>query len=182
MFDEPGGVGFARGTVYIADTNNHLVRALEIASGKVSTVTLSNLAVASALTPGRAVKLTVEGQVVAPGAANLQVTFNAPAGYRLNSQAPSRLALATSNPAVLDLGETALSWSSDEASVTLPVPTVLNAGTATLTGTASVYYCRTGEEALCFITQVEVTLPVTVDAAATQGELRLTYALPVFSS
>ena len=182
MFDEPGGVGFARGTVYIADTNNHLVRALEIASGKVSTVTLSNLAVASALTPGRAVKLTVEGQVVAPGAANLQVTFNAPAGYHLNSQAPSRLALATSNPAVLDLGETALSWSSDEASVTLPVPTVLNAGTATLTGTASVYYCRTGEEALCFITQVEVTLPVTVDAAATQGELRLTYALPVFSS
>ena len=180
MFDEPSGVGFARGTIYVADANNHLVRALDIASGKVSTLTLSNLSVASALTPGRALKLTADGQTVAPGAANLRVTFNAPGGYHLNSQAPSRLTLTSSNPAVLELGEKTLSWSSDEATITLPVPAVLKAGTATLTGTASVYYCRSGEEALCFISQVEVSLPVTVDASASQGEVVLTYALPVF--
>ena len=182
MFDEPSGLGFARGTIYVADTNNHLVRTLDIASGKISTLTLSNLSVASAVTPGRAVKVTIDAQTVAPGAGNLRVTFNAPAGYHLNSQAPSRLTLASSNPAVLELGETALAWSTDDATVTLPVPAVLKAGTASLTGTASVYYCRSGEEALCFISQLEVTLPVTVDAAATQGELLLTYALPVFGS
>ncbi len=182
MFDEPGGIGFARGTVYVADTNNHLIRALDIAAAKVSTLTLSNLSVASALTPGRAQKVTADAQTVVPGATNLRITFNAPAGYHLNSQAPSRLTLSSSNPAVVELGETALSWSSDEATVTLPVPAVLKSGTATLTGTASVYYCRSGEEALCFIGQLEVTLPVMVDAAAAQSELSLVYALPVFGS
>ncbi|MEP7215910.1 MAG: hypothetical protein ABI782_06620, partial [Anaerolineaceae bacterium] len=181
MFDEPSGVGFAGGTIYVADANNHLVRALDIASGKVSTLTLSNLSVASALTPGRALKLTADPQTVAPGAANLRVTLNAPAGYHLNSQAPSRLTLTSSNPAVLELGEKSLSWSSDESTVTLPVPVVLKTGTATLTGTASVYYCRSGEEALCFISQLEISLAVTVDAAAATGEVVLTYALPVFA-
>ena len=180
MFDEPGGVGFARGAIYVADTNNHLIRTFDVASSKVSTLTLSNLAVASAVTPGRALKVAADAQTVAPGATNLRVTFSAPAGYHLNSQAPSRLTLASSNPAVIELGETALSWSSDEATVSLPVPAVLNAGAATLTGTAAVYYCRSGEEALCFISQVEITLPVTVEAAASQSELSLTYALPVF--
>ena len=181
MFDEPGGLGFARGIVYVADTNNHLVRALDVASGKVSTLTLSNLSVASALTPGRSTKVQSEPQSVVPGATNLRVTLNAPAGYHLNSQAPSRLALSSSNPAVVELGETALSWSSDEATITLPLPVVLKPGAGTLTGAASIYYCRSGEEALCFITQVELTLPVTVDAGAAAGELQLTYELPPFA-
>ncbi|MEP6871526.1 MAG: thioredoxin-like domain-containing protein [Anaerolineaceae bacterium] len=180
MFDEPAGVGFARGTIYVADANNHLIRALDIATARVSTLTLSNLSVASALTPGRILKVTADPQTVTPGAANLRVTFNSPAGYHLNSQAPSRLILTSSNPAVLELGERILSWSSDEATITLPVPAVLKIGKAALTGAASVYYCRSGEEALCFISQLEVSLVLTVDATATQGEVVLTYALPVF--
>ncbi len=177
-FDEPGGIGYANGKVYVADTNNQLIRVFEPASGRVSTLTLSNLAVAATQAPGKALQVALAAQTVAPGASNLRVTFNTPAGYHLNSQAPSKLTLSASNPAVVELGERTLSWATDDGSVTLPVPVVLHEGSATLTGTVSVYYCRTGGEALCFIQQVELTLPLTVAASANATEPQLTYMLP----
>ena len=178
LFDEPGGLGAAGGLVYIADTNNHLVRTWEIASGRVSTLTLSNLVVASGATPGRPLQVTLPTQSVAPGATNIRVTVTSPAGYHLNSQAPSRLALSSSNAAVVELGEKSLQWSSDETEFSLPVPVILAEGGATVSGTASVYYCRTGAEALCFIQQIELTLPVTVTPTSSQGEIQLRYVLP----
>jgi hypothetical protein len=164
--------------VYVADTNNQLIRVFEPASGRVSTLTLSNLAVAATRVPGKALQAALPPQTVAPGVSNLRVTFSTPAGYHLNSQAPSKLTLAASNPAVVELGETTLTWATDDGSVSVPVPVVLREGTATLTGMASAYYCRTGGEALCFIQQVELTLPVTVAVGAAAAEPALTYLLP----
>lgn len=178
LFDEPGGLGAAGGLVYIADTNNHLVRTFDTASGRVSTLTLSNLAVASGATPGRPLQVTLPAQAVAPGATNIRVTVTSPAGYHLNSQAPSRLALSSSNAAVVEIGEKSVQWSSDEPEISLPVPAILAEGTTTVSGTASVYYCRTGAEALCFIQQIELTLPVTVTPTSSQGEIQLRYVLP----
>ena len=178
LFDEPGGLGVARGLVYVADTNNHLVRTVDVSSGVVSTLTLSNLSVASAATPGRTVQVALPAQSVAPGSTTLRLTVAAPAGYHLNSQAPSRVTLSSSNTAVAELGERLLEWSSDEGSVTIPVPVLLAEGAVTISATASAYYCRSGEEALCFIQQAELSLPLTIAASATQGEVRLDYALP----
>lgn len=181
-FDEPGGLSVANGKAYVADTNNQLVRVYDTDTGNVSTLTLSNLSVATAAVPGKTLQAQLPAQEVASSAANLRVTFTAPAGYHLNSQAPSRLALASSNPAVVELGEQHLTWSSDEGEVTLPVPVKLGAGSATITGTASVYYCRTGGEALCFIQQIEISAPVTVAAGASAGEIRFAYTLPESAS
>lgn len=43
-FNEPGGASLANGTLYIADTNNHLIRTVDIASGHVRTVEITGLA------------------------------------------------------------------------------------------------------------------------------------------
>jgi hypothetical protein len=86
--------------------------------------------------------------------------------------------LMASNAAVLALGERTISWSTDDPSVTIPVPVVLSEGGTTLTAVASVYYCRTGAEALCFIGQFELSLPVSVSPGASNGELVLSYELP----
>jgi hypothetical protein len=91
------------------------------------------------------------------------------------------MTLTSANPSVLALGETTLSWSSDGTEVSLPVPVTLAAGSTTLTAVASAYYCREGEEALCFIQQTEITLPVTVSSDAIGGELTLHYTLPISS-
>jgi hypothetical protein len=108
----------------------------------------------------------------------MRIVVETPDGHHLNSLAPSRLALATSNAAVIEPGETELQWSTDEAEVNLTVPVNLREGAAVLTATGQAYYCRDGEEALCFIQDVEITLPVTVTSAATASEVILTVSLP----
>ncbi len=177
-FDEPGGLSVANGKLYIADTNNHLVRVFDPPTGQLSTLTFTNLAAISASVPGRVTKVELPGVTVAPGATNLRLTFGTPADYHLNGAAPSRVELTASNASVLALGERTLTWNTDEASVTLPVPVMLAEGTSTLALTASVYYCRTGAEALCFIGQFELSVPVTVAAGSSNGELAVSYELP----
>lgn len=177
-FNEPSGLSYGAGRIYVADTNNNLIRVVDAATGQVSTLTFSNLSAAMAPAAGHITRVMLPAQQVSPGAANLEVQVTAPKGYHLNSLAPSQLSLSSSNPAVLELGETALKWSTDGSSVSIPVPVRVRPGSATLTGEAAVYYCRTGEEALCFIHRVEITAAVTVAAGASAGQVSLTYALP----
>jgi DNA-binding beta-propeller fold protein YncE len=180
-FDEPGGAGYANGKIYVADTNNSLIRIIDQATNGVSTLTLSNLSVANDAAAGNVVKSEIVAQQVAPTATTLHVTIAAPPGYHLNSQAPSGLTLAASDASVLQLGQTTLSWSTDEAQVSLSIPITLRAGTSTLTASGQVYYCRTGAEALCFIQQVRLTAPITV-ADGGLVEATIAYTLPPSSS
>ena len=88
------------------------------------------------------------------------------------------LSLSSSNPAVLELGERELTWQTEDGSIALPVPAIASAGTATVTGRASVYYCRTGSEALCLVQSIDITLPVEVREGATAGEISGEVRLP----
>jgi len=42
-FHEPEGLTHAKGRLYVADTNNHLIRMIDLASGKVSTLKIEGL-------------------------------------------------------------------------------------------------------------------------------------------
>lgn len=44
QFAEPGGLSAANGRLFVADTNNHAIRTVEIATGEVRTLTLAGLA------------------------------------------------------------------------------------------------------------------------------------------
>ena len=177
-FDEPGGLSAANGKLYIADTNNHLVRVFDPASGVAFDARVQQ--------PGHR-RTTERGPGGAPGAvpvkvsptaSNLRLTISSPPSYHLNASAPSRVELTSGNPAIVNLGERSISFNSDEASVTLPVPVELHAGSTTLTLNTSLYYCRTGEEALCFIGQFELVVPVSVTAGSTAGEFMVNFELP----
>jgi DNA-binding beta-propeller fold protein YncE len=43
QFHEPAGLAHAKGKLYVADTNNHLIRTIDIATGKVGTLTITGL-------------------------------------------------------------------------------------------------------------------------------------------
>jgi sugar lactone lactonase YvrE len=178
MLDEPGGISVAGGRVYVADSNNHLIRVFEPANGQLSTLTLTNLTAIAPPAAGTLTRVQLGEQRAAPGASNLQVRISTPADFHLNSQAPSSLMLTSSNGAVLELGENEVRWSSDESEVTFPVPVRLTEGSAVLTGTLTAYYCRDGEEALCFIARHELTLNVTVAPGVGTSALELSYELP----
>ncbi|MCK9520250.1 MAG: hypothetical protein M0R74_14685, partial [Dehalococcoidia bacterium] len=173
-FDEPGGIAAGDGRLFIADTNNHLVRVMNMGDGEVSTLLLSNLGVATAVAPGTVLRVELPEQEVAPGAGVMQVVVMSPAGYHLNSSGPSRLVLESGNASVAELGEREVTWVSDEQEVRIPVPVQLQDGETRLTGHASVYYCREGEEALCFVQAVEVEVPLRVrSGGGGQPELRI---------
>ena len=42
-FDEPAGLSAAAGKLFVADTNNHLIRVIDLATKKVSTLPISGL-------------------------------------------------------------------------------------------------------------------------------------------
>lgn len=176
--DEPGGLAAAGGRVYIADTNNHLIRVYQPGTGVVSTLTLTNLAAIAGVTPGRVTRVQLDPQRVAPGVTQLLVRIGTPAGFHLNGSAPSRMELTSSNAGVVELGERSVSWSSDEAEVVFPVPAVAAVGRADIVLTISAYYCRSGAEALCFIGLFEVTAPVEVVDGAGRAELAVAFELP----
>lgn len=176
--DEPGALSVAGGKVYVADTNNQLIRVFEPATGQLSTLTLTNISAIATGTPGRVTRVDLPTVTVSPAATDLRITFRAPGSYHLNGSAPSKLDLASSNPAVIEPGERSAPFTSDQPAVTLPIPVRLSEGSAELTAIASVYYCRTGAEALCFIGQFELHVPVTVTSGSTSGEIAVTYELP----
>src|SRR5690606_20296170 len=41
-FDEPGGLDYANGLLYVADTNNHVIRVIDLESASVSTLQFPN--------------------------------------------------------------------------------------------------------------------------------------------
>ena len=38
QFDEPGGLSYADGILYVADTNNHVIRTIDLEAGVVDTI------------------------------------------------------------------------------------------------------------------------------------------------
>lgn len=177
LFDEPGGITVANGRLYVADTNNHLIRTVEPGTGEVGTLQLTNPGAIS-FGDSQVNRIEIPEQTVAPGVTNIQLRVTAPEGHHLNSLAPARLTLSTSNTAVVDAGEEQVSWSSDDESVVVPIPVALGEGSATLTFTGEAYYCRDGEEALCLVTMLEIVAPVMVAANATGGEVEVAFELP----
>ena len=176
-FAEPAGIAVYGDRLLIADTANHVLRTFDPASGETGTLALSNIGVLTGTGAGRVLRVELPGQSVAPGATNLRLKLSTPGGYHLNSLAPSTLTLAAVNPAVVSLGETSISWSTDDESVEIPIPVILETGTTTVTATGAAYFCADGEEALCLIQQLEIVVPVEVGPDATGGELVVEYRL-----
>ena len=90
----------------------------------------------------------------------------------------SELTLTSSNAPVLELGEETIGWTTDDPFVELLVSVSVNDGDAVLTAQGQVYYCRKGDEAICLIENVDIALPLTVEAGAASSQVVLDYTLP----
>ncbi|MCH7483968.1 MAG: redoxin domain-containing protein [Chloroflexi bacterium] len=176
-FAEPGGIAAAGGLLYAADTNNHAVRIVDLASGDVSTLALTNLGVAVSTTQGRTIKVSLPAQEVSPDADTIELRLSAPAGYQLNDLIESHLTLSTSNADAFSPSENGLTFQVSDTAVELQVGAEAATGQAILSATGEVYYCRKGEEAVCLIDKVDLALPITVVAGGATVAV-IEYELP----
>ncbi len=177
LLSEPNGLSRAGNLLYFADSNNHVIRAFDLRTNEVSTLALSNLSVVAESQGGDTIRISLPAQTVAPDTNELRIHLTTPPGYKLNSLAPSELALASSNPPALDFETKVVNWETDDVEIELILPVDVSTGDAILTAQGPVFYCRTGDEAICVIAELDLALTITVDDSASATEIVIDYAL-----
>jgi len=91
-FDEPGGISFAKGKLYVADTNNDIIRVVDLDSKKVSTLVLTNL---EKLNPGKPFskddfngKINLLNNIKLKKTKTIDLHIDLPKGYKLTKDSP----------------------------------------------------------------------------------------------
>jgi len=171
-FDEPGGLSYADGKLYIADTNNHVIRVIDLESETVDTLVFSNpedLVIdpdsVTVLGGNAAQNMTVEIDplTLEMGERDLTLTINLPEDFKINDLIDSELTLTSASNTVQvnqPPAENATTVTVDQTEISVPV--TLSPGEGEVTADLTLYYCREGEEGLCFIDTVNYIVPVTV--------------------
>ncbi len=176
-FYEPGGLAIDGDTLYVADTNNHAVRVVDVPTGTTSTLVLRGIEVFEPRPEDadyRGTLLPTQAVTAAPGTGEIVVDVTLPAGYKVNEEAPSSLTIDVDGNAVAPQADVA-----DLTGASLPVrlPVALSDGSAAVTADLVLVYCREGAESLCLIEQVRFRLDVTVAADASSGAIVLEHAV-----
>ena len=175
-FDEPGGLSYADGTLYVADTNNHVIRAIDLAAGIVDTLQFSNpealVIDAAALTllggnSAQAAVIQLPLQEVAPGEGVIRLSLSLPPDFKINPLIESQLRIMA-DPALVNAPDSVI-----VAETLLRIPVSGLAGSGDLGAELTLYYCREGEEALCFIEEASFMIPIAAAAGHVLREIAL---------
>ena len=89
-FDGPAGVSYAAGSLYVADTNNHAIRKVDVSTGVVSTWTIRDMA--RLAPPVRRARLLPE-RAVRPGTVRVVVQVALPSGHAVAPGGASQASL-----------------------------------------------------------------------------------------
>jgi hypothetical protein len=190
QFDEPAGLAYAGGKLYVADTNNHLVRTIDLKNGsRVATLPIKGLAPpklpavepASPGFPG-AVKLTLAPAKVKPldGKLRFQVELKLPEGHKLNKDAPMRyLVEAAGTPGPIEGSALGKLQAVQEPAVNFPIdlPLTGRSGQATLSVSLGFYYCQERAEGICKAASVIWKAPIRLDSAAAKQAVTLSHTV-----
>jgi thiol-disulfide isomerase/thioredoxin len=168
QFDEPADVKYHDGKLYVADTNNHAIRVIDLTTNMVSTIIFPNpekLRIAQQVTviggnASSAEAVTLPLQAVKTGEIDLIVRFTLPEGYKINAQAPSLVRLA-------DFGDTSLTELETHISITVA------SDQAPIIGTIDLFYCEAVDESLCFIDTFRIEIPLEVSDTSDGREIVL---------
>jgi DNA-binding beta-propeller fold protein YncE len=175
-FYEPGGLSLANGNLYVADTNNHAIRVVDLKTKRVSTLRLSGLtppaknmeALETAVGPN-AEEIKVAAQKVRAGANGaLEIDVKLPDGYHLNPLAPQRYKVSVDGKS-LTVDEKFAARSSKDLKLPLRVPlNATGAGQATVRAQVTLFYCREDNTGTCRIKTLvwQAPVEVTSDASA----------------
>ena len=180
--DEPGGVSVAFGKIYVADTNNHLIRVVDIKTRRLETLQIKGL---EKLRPRKSKRFAGEmvelpAQSVEPGDATLTLQLELPAGYKLNGQAPSALTVAAPQNEVVTI-KAGMEQTFSNPNFPVTVPLKVSEGEAILRADFVVYFCEAAKESLCYFKEARVSIPVKARQGAGSHKLSAAYKLQLAS-
>jgi hypothetical protein len=185
-FDEPAGLSYAQGKLYIADTNNNAIRVLDLASGKVSTLTIEGLNPTASAKPvdkrpdfSQAVVVSGKAQTLKPadGKVTLNVDLQLPRGWKINPLAPAVYYVdEVGDAALIDpaaLGKQTL----DTPAAKFPVTLSLKPGETMVKVSLNFYYCQTDESGLCKVGSVVFEQPLKISDDGGMSSVNLVHAV-----
>lgn len=181
-FYEPGGLTIANEKIYVADTNNHAIRVVDLKTKQTSTLRITgltpparNLERAATESAPNAEEVKTESQKVrANSSGALTIEVELPAGYHLNPMAPQRYRVSVEG-AGLSIDEKDASKANKDLKLPIRVPIKVGAkGTTALKAQVTLFYCREDNTGTCRIKSLSWQLPVEVtDDAAAPTEIKI---------
>lgn len=187
-FDEPAGITHVKGKLYIADTNNHLIRTIDLATKKVGTLTINGLTPPSApktvdkkpsfkgALPEAAPLATLKSE---NGEIKVKVQLKIPAGWKVNPLAPMSYWVDSAKPAGpvsrAAFGRKKLDAPTATFDVVLPVS---GTGEDEISVSLNYYYCQDADEGVCKIGAVVFTLPLKIADDAKDSTVTISHAIP----
>ncbi|HEV3344102.1 MAG TPA: thioredoxin-like domain-containing protein [Pirellulales bacterium] len=185
QFDEPAGISAADGRLYVADTNNHLIRVVDLKhDNRVTTLAIEGLTAPQPKEETAEKAPSVDKTIEVPAAAlkpdkgqvHISVSLDLPDGYKINPEAPMAYRLESqAKEGVLDrkgfgksvkLGEPAPEFKID-------LPLAAEAGTDQLKLSLAYYYCQDRAGGLCKVGTVAWKISFKLDAEADASTLPL---------
>jgi thiol-disulfide isomerase/thioredoxin/DNA-binding beta-propeller fold protein YncE len=181
-FYEPGGLAVAGDKLYVADTNNHAIRVVDLKTKETKTLPIrglqppaSNQAAANIDVTSNAEEIKLPPQRVRAGEAALVINIELPAGYHLNPTAPQRYNVSVEGGAkslVITEQDASRSTRGSQLPIRVPVKAPL-AGVAELRASFTFVYCREDNTGTCRIKTLVWSAPVeVVDEPAATNEIR----------
>lgn len=168
LFNEPGGISATSKALFVADTNNHLIRKLDLETNKVSTVELKGLETLTKqmVRKFRGRVVDVAKQTIAPGAGLITLSFTLPEGYKYNQGAPFYVATTTGDDKSIKLtaAQTAQNFTEPKFPYEIPVEAV--GGQTTATVDAVIYFCNDEKDKVCLVDSVRINVPLEVKEGA----------------
>ena len=183
QFAEPSGLALAGKTLFVADTNNHRIVAVDVESQT------AKLFEVEGLTPPAEQAQELVGAVVGDvmilepikvaGGTELkfEIQLKLPPEHKVNPAIPTTLQLIPQGDQSLIAGEnlkTRLEAVATETGLSVTVPLAQNAGTGNYEIRLVVPYCRDTTSGLCRLGQKTWQIPLTLDPAATAQSITLT--------
>jgi thiol-disulfide isomerase/thioredoxin len=168
QFNEPGGISATSQRLFVADTNNHLIRRIELVSGAVSTFELKGLEKLTThmVRKFRGRVVNVAKQEIAPGAGTIALSFKLPEGFKYNEGAPFYVAYQTADEKAIKVTAAEKSRNFSEPKFPLEIPIEAGAGATTATIDAVIYFCNDETQKICLVDSVRIEVPLEVKAGA----------------
>jgi thiol-disulfide isomerase/thioredoxin len=176
-FDEPAGISAAGRRLFVADTNNHLIRIVDLdRDNHVSTLTIDGLEPPAPPKAPDARPAEIKAIEVPPatvkaddGKVHLAVRLSLPDGYKINPQAPMAYRLeSTAKSGVVDrqaIGKS-VKLAEPAAEFQIDVPLSTDGGRDELKLTLTYYYCQEGGAGLCKVGTAAWKVPIKLAADA----------------
>ncbi len=184
-FFEPAGLAVAAGRLFVADTNNHLIRTIDLKTLQVSTLEITGLKppqppAAAAKPPAAGVeKLPLAIIHAENGELRFRVELEFPQGYKINPLAPLEYRIenagqgAAPGPIVRDGFGKSVRIEKPAAEFEIRLPLSAPSGRDTVQVVVDYYYCREGSEGLCKIGTAGWLVPVELLPTAAASVVRL---------